>query len=228
MRNTDLLRQVTVEADDSCCELPSKRIVFDIEKLCSRPLLQSMFAETLRLRTIQFIVRGSDHEDFICKKRVIPKCQVVAVNTHTAHTNPEVWSTGGRSNPHPVNDFWAERFLIYPSDPNSGPLKHSGNTERDRVTKLQYESNDKEPIFSLSGLSGAWIPIGGCRRQCPERTFAKQETILGATMFCSSVDVEFLTDVKPEPDRRYYGLGGLPPKQQIPCRIRRREQQHIV
>lgn len=138
---------------------------------------------------------------------------MAAVDTHTAHTNQEVWGTGGPGNPHPVNEFWAEGFLVHHSESNSGPLKHSRSSERDRITELPSNSNDKEPVCSLSGLSGAWIPFGGGWERCTGRTFAKQEIILGVAVLCSSFEIEFLTDVKPQPNMRYYGLGGLSPKQ---------------
>lgn len=173
MRNTDLLRRVRDEAKASFCALPSKETDFDADKLGGNALLQFMFAETLRLRTGQFIVRSSDHEDFDCIGWKIPKGKILAVDTHVAHTNKEIWSIGGMGHPHPVDEFWAERFLIYPSDPNSGPLKH----------KDQYDSSEKDqepngkgkgPKFSLGGLSGAWMLFGGGRRQCPGREFASK------------------------------------------------------
>ena len=200
---------------------------FNIEELCSQPLLQSMFAETLRLRTIQFIVRGSDHDDIRINQWSIPKGELVAVDTHSAHTNAEIWSTGGPGNPHPIKSFWSDRFLIYPNDPHSGPLRSraQGANEAkntDQADLMQGEAKEGKPRFSIGGLSGAWVPFGGGRRQCPGRTFAKQEIILAASMFLTHFDVELVNETLPEPDMRYYGLGGLPPKKAIPCRIRRR------
>lgn len=179
-----------------------------------------MFAETLRLRTMQFIVRSSDHEDFDCTGWKITKGKLVAVDTHAAHTNKEIWSTGGIGHPHPVDKFWAERFLIYSSDQNSGPLKHKAQYDS---SGMDLESNDegKGPKFSLGGLSGAWIPFGGGRRQCPGREFAKQEIILSVAMLCSAFDIELMTDVEPEPDMEYYGLGGVRPKMKLPFKVRR-------
>ena len=219
IQNADLLRRVRSEVQSCFHTSPARENHFDVERLCSQPLLQSMFAETLRLRTIQFIVRGSDHEDFRYQNWIVPKGQIVAVDTHTAHTNGLIWGTGGPGNPHPVKEFWAE---IDASDPESGPLRHRSNAPDDTMKDLESASNKKGPKFSLSGLGGAWIPFGGGRRQCPGRIFAKQEIILSAAIFCSAFEIELLAGAKPEPNMRYYGLGGLPPKREIPCRIRRR------
>lgn len=228
LKNPDLLSRVRDEISQGLRDKFSDQGRFNIEELCSQPLLQSMFAETLRLRTIQFIVRGSDHDDIHIDQWRIPKGELVAVDTHTAHTNEEIWSTGGPGNPHPVKEFWADRFLVYPNDPYSGPLKSRlhGQSEAkntDQADLMQGEVKEGKPRFTIGGLSGAWVPFGGGRRQCPGRTFAKQEIILAAAMFLSHFDVELINDNLPEPDMRYYGLGGLPPNQQIPCRIRRRE-----
>lgn len=146
----------------------------------------------------------------------------MAVDTHTAHTDEEVWGTGDPNDSHPVKTFWVERFLVYPSDPNSGPLKHKEHLREGLANNPDPSDSSKGPIFSLSGLAGAWIPFGGGRRQCPGSKFAKQEIILGAAMFCSSFDIEPCSAAKPEPNMDYYGLGGLPPQQKIPVRIRRR------
>lgn len=55
MRNTDLLRRVRDKAKVCSCALPSKDTNLDSDKLGGKPLLQSIFAETLRLRTLRFI-----------------------------------------------------------------------------------------------------------------------------------------------------------------------------
>ncbi|MCJ1307351.1 hypothetical protein MMC25_000997 [Agyrium rufum] len=225
MRDPTLLQRVRGEVQASFFERPERASDWDVQKLCSKPLLQSVFAETLRLRTIQFIVRGSDHEDFNFKNFHVPAGKVVAVDTHTAHTDPEVWGTGSPENPHPIKDFWADRFLIDPTDPNSGPLKDKHNVIGDSMKDLESDNADKDAVkFSLNGLGGAWVPFGGGRRQCPGRVFAKYEIILSAAIFCSAFDIEFLDSAKPEPNLRYYGLGGLPPKKKIPFRVRRRTE----
>lgn len=182
-----------------------------------------MFAETLRLRTMQFIVSSSDHKDHDCNGWKIPKGQLLVVDTHAAHTNQEIWSTGDIKYPHPVDEFWAERFLIYPSDPNSGPLKHKDQYDRPKKNQ-ESDGEEKGPRFSLGGLSGAWVPFGGGRRQCPGREFAKQEIILSVAMLCSAFDIEIMTAGEPKSDMRYYGLGGAHPTKKIQFKIRRRSE----
>lgn len=237
MRDDILLSRVRDAVQASYSSFPSREGNLDTDRLCRNPLLQSMFAETLRLRTVQFIVRASEHEDINISHWTIPKGQMVVVDTHTAHTDKTMWSTGGRGDPHPVEEFWPDRFLVYPTDPHSGPLLSRPTTDQpsSRINPQSHEPpqdisstiNDasKEPKFSLTGLSGSWVPFGGGRRQCPGRIFAKQEIVTSVALLCASFDIEFLSGashVKPEPDMRYYGLGGARPTKKVPCRIRRR------
>ena len=214
-----MLHQVREKA--GACLRDAGQKEFEVEKLCSQPLLQSVFAETLRVRTSQFIVRSDEHEDFYFKKWRIPKGASVAIDTYAVHTDRNVWSTGSAEHPHPVDQFWAQRFLTYPSDPNSGPLQNYNRPSSIHKPIIQ-DGKPEEPKFSMAGLTGAWIPFAGGRGQCPGRNFAKQEVILGFSMVCSFFDIELLVKTKPEPNLRGYGLGGLLPKETIPFRIRRR------
>jgi len=141
----------------------------------------------------------------------------------------EVWNTGTDKDPHPLEDFWSDRFLIYPNNPSSGPLKkhtqpQAKNSLNTTATPIAQETHGP-PKFSLEGLSGAWVPYGGGQRMCPGRHFAKQEMIATFAMLCTAYDIELRTEegFKPEPDLTYFPFGGLPPKGKIPFRIRRRE-----
>ena len=216
-----LLREVREKIRGCQSSLESKDL--EVEKLCSQPLLQSIFAEILRVRTSQFIVRADEHEDFHYGDWTVKKGKPVAIDTYAVHTDETVWSTGSPEKYHKVKDFWAQRFLTYPSDPTSGPLrKHQQPASSIRKPSITKDGLSEEPKFSTSSLTGAWIPFAGGRGQCPGRTFAKQEVILGFSIVCSMFDIELCVESKPQPDLMGYGLGGLRPKQKIPFRIRRR------
>ncbi|OCK79060.1 hypothetical protein K432DRAFT_405929 [Lepidopterella palustris CBS 459.81] len=76
-----------------------------------------------------------------------------------------VWNT--RAGEHPLDSFWAERFLIYPTDPRSGPVKRLGQQERSagKIQASQVDgdagSSKTERYVSFDGLAGFWIPFGG-------------------------------------------------------------------
>lgn len=142
--------------------------------------------------------------------------------------NPHVWNAGTPENPHPLDTFWADRFLIYSNDPMSGPArkdilsvkgKHGGSR------MMEEKSLETEPRFSLEGVAGGWIPYGGGQRMCPGRHFAKQEIIGTLALLLTHYEIELREPTKgaPECDMRFFPFGGLPPTKQIPFRMRRRD-----
>ena len=202
---------------------------FDITKLCSGPLLQSIYAETLRLRVAIIITRTPERSDYKLGEWIFPKDELIGISSRTAAMDEELWNFGTVGNPHLLNEFWSDRFLIYPNDANSGPLKkRTLQADEKKITtteSLTGKETQEPPRFSTEGLSGAWIPYGGGQRMCPGRHFAKQEIIASFAMLCTAYDIELRTEKgsKPEPDMSYFPFGGLPPKGKTPFRIRRRQ-----
>ena len=198
---------------------PSDSLDFDLARLCDRPLLQSIYAEVLRLYTSVMIVRSTEYTDVTIGNWTFPKDSMIAISSQMAHMDKEVWSTGYEAR-HPLQEFWAERFLVFKHDPSSGP-----SNKRPQDSQPYPASRDAgEAKFSLSGVTGSWIPYGGGSKMCPGRHFAKQEILLTFAILCSAFDIELRTNAKsgPQPDMRFYGLGTLPPRAKTPFRIRRR------
>ena len=233
---------------------------YNTEALTRNPLLQSVWSEVLRLYVALFIVRGADHDDFhLPGGHTIPKQKMIVVDTHTAHHDASVWNQGDAQNPHPLDSFWAERFLVFPGQEKSGPLKpearpklssptpsgpqmpqtpqapqtastplspQAPSTPLTPLTPSSPNAADLDPLeprFSSSGLAGAWVPFGGGRHQCPGKAFAKQEILLCIAVMTELFDIEIPPEASMEVDLNYYGLGSLPPKAEIPVRIRRRK-----
>lgn len=174
---------------------------FDYATLCTDPLLQSIYAETLRLHVASFVMRGPSHDHFFVQGKFIPKDAIMLLSSYNAQTDPRGWSSFF-SDAHPIDRFWAERFLV--------PL--NGSKESSKVE------------FSLKGRSTDWFPYGGGQRMCPGRHFAKQEMINSMAMVLTLFDVE-LADEKggiPGNDMEGFGFGTLWPKGRTEVRIRRR------
>ena len=138
----------------------------------------------------------------------------------------EVWSTGYNGSQHPLNEFWADRFLVYPGIPKSGPFKTPAVTTTQPVIPNESFQNQrtcvKGPFFSLERLEGAWIPYGGGQRICPGRRFAKQEMLLTLAMLCSKfeIDVGHIGTRKPDHDWSAFGFGALSPSTRTPFKIK--------
>lgn len=215
-----LLLRVRSEVESCLIQSSTAEIAFDITKLCNNPLLQSIYAETLRLRVWHFAIRSPDRGDLTVGDWLFPKNKLIAISSYTAHMDKTTWNTGSDEDPHPIEDFWADRFLIYPGDSTSGPLKTSSMPPDER----QKSESQDGPRFSTEGLAGIWIPYGGGQRICPGRHFAKQEIIVTCAMMSIMFDVELDAPGGsiPESDMRGFGFGAMKPKGRAPCRIRRR------
>ncbi len=201
----------------------------DIDSICTKPLLQSAYAETLRLYTSLFTLRSPTHEDFHLGVWKISQDKLIAVDCRVAHMDSRFWNTRSCSSSlaedsegsHPLKNFWTARFLEYDDDPSSGPLR----LQPAKSKKLRLTGSSNGPRFTMEGLTGAWLPFGGGPRQCPGRNFTKQEIIIGFAMIAASFEMELVEKDKVGqvvPDMKYYGLGTLPPKRKVPFRIRRK------
>ncbi|KAI0443655.1 cytochrome P450 [Xylaria telfairii] len=209
-RDPELLASVRTEIDT--CRLESDnadgRIRFDIDRLLRLPVLQAVYAETLRLRMHFYIIRMPDRVDLKIQDWVIPRRKVIVTPTTVAHMDSEVWSTG-LNNEHPADQFWVGRFLKHPT----------GNTHE------ASKSHDAPVMFSTKEVEGSWIPYGGGPRQCPGRHFAKRQILLTTALMVSLFDCEILEeglDIKEDFSLSGFGGGISHPGGKVPSRIRRR------
>lgn len=190
--------------------------------------MQSVYAETLRLRVAVLITRAPDFSDFQLGEWTLQKGEMIGMSSRTAALNHQLWNAGTSHDPHPLDEFWANRFLVLPGDTSSGPLRdgrsHQVRNENSTSDSLAAQSTS-EPKFSIDGLAGGWIPFGGGQRMCPGRHFAKQEIIGTFAMLLDMFDIELQMPKgwAPVMDMRYFPLGGLPIKGAVGFRIRTRK-----
>ena len=144
-------------------------------------------------------------QDLAMREWLLPRGSVVAAMSYVAHRDEKHFPTGTDKEPHPLGEFWAERFLR--EEEAEGDTSPTGNKGHSH--------------FSLDGLAGAWIPYGGGTNMCPGRHFAKQEILLASALLASMFEVQ-LEGPLPEPDHRFFGSGTLGVKGKARCKIRRR------
>lgn len=90
------------------------------------------------------------------------------------------WNTGrvvdGKAQ-HPVDKFWAERFLVYDNDPASGPLR---KPDCDFATDSDNCKGGGK--VATAGLRGHWFPFGGGASKCPGEALAKRSMLSAVAM----------------------------------------------
>lgn len=213
---------------------------FDASFLSSDPLIQSLYAETLRLRAATLVLRSTKDDGVTLGNWVMPQGNIMVMSTYHAHRDQDTWNIGTAEEPHPLDEFWAERFLVHSSKTSSGPLKPRSADKNDVTSttvpdlstlpssptvpaaKLNDNSNGSA-YFSTEGLAGAWIPYGGGQNMCPGRHFAKQEILCIFAFMVTSFDIHLIDPSPPRVDWGGFGTGILAPAGKgIRCRIRRR------
>lgn len=214
---TSATRCMSAPVSDALSPLPS------IPDLTKDPLLQSVFAEALRLRTHAYITRYFSHKSVVVGKEwLIPQKKICLLSTMPAHHDETIWNTyNGRF---PLETFWARRFIIDPEDPMSGPIKPEARSQTRRSRADSVTGEGTQLTFSTEGLSASWIPFGGGPRACPGRHVGKQQVLATIALLIQQFDIEILADEPAwEMDESGYGPGVQRPVAKVPFRIRRRE-----
>ncbi|TVY84387.1 hypothetical protein LSUE1_G000788 [Lachnellula suecica] len=199
---------------------PSSVAQPNISALAADPLLLSVYAEILRLYVKVHAAFSSPHEDVDLGKWMLPKGGIALISSEPAHMNATFWNT--KDGKYPVHSFWADRFLVDPSDPTSGPILPEVRVK----TSLQIKPTNlqREPYYSTEGCEGSWVPYGGGHSMCPGRFFSKHVMTIMCALLARDFDIEVYSSSIKWSTRRY-GIGVQLFKGKLPFRIRRRQVQ---
>jgi hypothetical protein len=102
MRNPSLVERVTPEVTEAFEIGADGQKHLNIVKLCNGPLLQSIYAGTLRLRTSNMLPRVINTGEQPLKRWIFPKKSAVFL---LAAFDEQVWDTGTLSDPHPLHEL---------------------------------------------------------------------------------------------------------------------------
>ena len=215
-RDPSLLARVRKDVGDCLITRSSASPIFDTPRLCSKPLLQSMYMEVLRYYVSTSIIRSPEHASIKLGPWIIPRKALIMVPSFVVHRNQTLWSTGTDASIS-VETFWPDRFLRYPGS------SYSPIVDKTETPSLQPKDAD-EPLFLSKNLTGYFMPYGGGHSECPGRHFAKQEILTTLAIMVTLFDIEVSEpgDRKVEPNMDGFGMGALKPKDRIPARIRKR------
>jgi cytochrome P450 len=252
-----------IRAEIECAFSSKSPDSVDIAKLHACPLLNSIVSEVLRLNVAVMINRVHINpsslspslllklliECSLTQTSVIPDLKfgnyileegkLILSSIYFSHRDISIWNEGctllNGQKEHPLDTFWAERFLIYADDPFSGPVKTPStpsppstpiiDTKTPTPVTTSLISDGQQPKFSLDGLKGVYIPFGGGTNMCPSRHYAKNEMLLVVAMLLWAFDFELL-DLngvkKTKASMSAFPTGTLSPDRENAVRMRRR------
>lgn len=169
----------------------------DIEKITSSPLLQSVYAEILRMRVSAFLSRSpaQDNTSYNLGNFALQDDGQALLLLPMAHYNPELWKEERQKVS--LEKFWSDRFL-------------------------NVDSNGEEKFSTKALQENAWFPYGGGSFVCPGKALAKQQMLAATVLFSAYFDMEMLDGEVPASDNQFLGGSVPPPVKPTRVRIRRK------
>lgn len=195
---------------------PSEPLRFDLSPILASPLLQSIYAEVLRMRISLMVTRMPERGDFKYGPWKFKHGAYIALPSAYVGYHEGAWAAHTKDGEQPIDKFWAERFLVpgvEEADKSNKKSKKSTAEKGPNATKMQ---------FSTEHVEGIWTPYGGGALMCPGRHLAKQEMMGGVTVFAAYYDLEVAEGWVPKMNPAFYGMGAQQPAEPTPVRIRRR------
>ncbi|KAH7115480.1 hypothetical protein B0J13DRAFT_208216 [Dactylonectria estremocensis] len=133
--------------------------------LMGQPLLSSIYCETLRLRVASAVGRKSSVRIHAPRGWEFEANIPILFPSWLSGLDNSFWNTGralpGGGSQHPVDTFWAQRFLQYPSNPLNGPalkecLDHHFSAGEEVKKSV---NNDRRAKIVTKGIQGHWFPF---------------------------------------------------------------------
>lgn len=203
-------------------------------KAASSSLLNSLYLETLRLRTSVTVTRRLT-ADLEIGGYTLKKGHYVMAPSWLPHTSPDLWgdelpplSSASSDNP---KFFEPRRFAhIVPS-----ALAHAGGKvdipasstpSNEKSTPSEKEAEENYSGRLRAALHPAnFFPYGGGNAVCPGRFFSKVEIEAAVAVFVLMIELEITAgqQYEAQADERYAGGGVMPPVEDIVVRLKGRD-----
>jgi len=219
-----LFRQVHGEVTSVCVVDEQGNSSIEVGRLMSLPLLQSIYAEVLRLHVSINVTRELTG-NITLGGYSLEKGSVIQAATEICHHDEAIWGVPG----HPASEFWAERHIKLVQEPD-GQWKRQFAMSKKPGEFFPFGMLEQSSRRIITETNEGWLSGGG-RGMCPGRSFAKQEVILTIAMFVSTFDIEFegwinsadgsSSDRQAQNDPRYSGTAAIPPDRDMKVRLRR-------
>jgi hypothetical protein len=204
LRRPDLARSL---ASNISRYSPSQGATYNVESLTTLPLIESIIAETVRLRMASIATRVPKERLQLDENWVVSKDIPVLILSHDLSLNTAAWTKARpRTIEKPLDEYWAERFLMA----NALQRKHVA-----------------APSFSMNGLEQLNINASNVSHPFLGWEYAK-------AIHASTLAV-LLNEFEPQlcdpdlfdavvPPARDIAFGSLKPLDQVAIRIRKRSR----
>ncbi|KAJ0300381.1 hypothetical protein Brms1b_012801 [Colletotrichum noveboracense] len=206
--------------------LPGEQPPLDLAVLTRAPLLNSVYREVLRLHVAGTVGRKSPlHAVQLHDGQVLLPEVPVMSSSWLGGLDESFWNTGAMVDgapEHPVDAFWAERFLAYPSDPLSGPMRQHGHVVASGKTPPKTADEDANARLVSAGIQDHWFPFGGGAGKCPGELLAKNTILTTAFLLLKDFDIEPKEASSIVPMHRALPFGSHAFDREIPVGMRRR------
>ncbi|KAF2865178.1 cytochrome P450 [Massariosphaeria phaeospora] len=214
LRRPALLKRLTVDISH---QFDARSETYNMAAVGAMPLVQSLHAEVGRLRMAARVVRRSEEGDFkLDENWTIPSNMWAVMFSHDLALNTKLWAKARpRTIEKPLEEFWAERFLI-PEKPN----------QYQRYAKKQETDTVGTGRFSMEGLDALHIPFEGGLKLGTSRYFAEAVQAATLAILLTEYELEFSEPEDVEqalPPVREIAYGSIKPLHKIRLRIRKRE-----
>ncbi|KAM3066468.1 hypothetical protein ACMFMG_012053 [Clarireedia jacksonii] len=195
-------------------------------KLLHSPLLNALYCETLRLNVGSTIGRTAMHSKYRIDEgqswEVDPGVPIMS-NSWLGGLSNSIWKTGYTFSKeileHPLEKFWAERFLEYPDDAIDG--------RQDRKSGTPTADDDQHACFTAPASKGYWFPFGGGASRCPGEVLAKQTILTCVALVFMNLEIELHDPseaIKTKSNHKTFPFGSHAFDSVIPIHVRRKSE----